>query len=85
MTLRGQVVIDLLPADVMADPASFLFARDFARGRGYLLLLRGITGDLLDAFPLRRIGLDLLELRWSPDLARGDAGPDCCRRPSGWC
>jgi hypothetical protein len=72
--LRGQVVIDLLLADVMADPAAFLFARDFARGRGYLLLLRGVTADLLEAFPLRRIGLDLLQLRFSPELARLDAG-----------
>ena len=71
--LRGQVVIDLLLADVMADPAAFVFARDFARGRGYLLLLRGVTSDLLDAFPLRRIGLDLLQLRFSPELARVDA------------
>jgi hypothetical protein len=72
--LRGQVVIDLLLADVMADPAAFLFARDFARGRGYLLALRGVTADLLDAFPLRRIGLDLLQLRFCPQLARLDAG-----------
>jgi hypothetical protein len=74
LVLRGQVVIDLLLADVVADPAAFMFARDFARGRGYLLLLRGVTADLLDAFPLRRIGLDLLQLRFSPELARLDAG-----------
>jgi hypothetical protein len=73
--LRGQVVLNLLPADVLADPAAFLFARDFARARCYRMLLRGLTGALLGAFPLRRIGLDLLELRWSPDLAGGDAGP----------
>ena len=60
---------DLLPADIVADPAAFLFARDFARARGYRLLLRGMTAELLGAFPLRRIGLDLLELRWSPVLA----------------
>lgn len=68
--LRGQVVIDLLPADIMADLPAFLFARDFARDRGYRLLLHGITADLLDMFPLRRIGLDLLRLHWSPELAR---------------
>ena len=70
--LRGHVVIDLLPADIMADPAAFLFARDFARDRGYRLLLHGITADLLEVFPLRRIGLDLLRLHWSPELARLD-------------
>ena len=67
--LRGQVVIELLLADVMADPAAFLFARDFAQGRGYLLLLRGVTAGLLEAFPLRRIGLDMLGLRFTPELA----------------
>jgi hypothetical protein len=76
MALRGQVVIDLLLADVMADPAAFLFARDFARGRGYLLLLYGVTAGLLEAFPLRPIGLDLLELIWSPELARLDPDRD---------
>ncbi len=70
--LRGQVVIDLLPADIMADPSAFLFARDFARDRGYRLLLHGITADLLEVFPLRRIGLDLMRLYWSPELARRD-------------
>lgn len=71
--LRGQVVIDLLPADIMADPSAFLFARDFARDRAYRLLLHGITADLLELFPLRRIGLDLLQLRWSPELTRRHA------------
>ena len=68
--LRGQPVLGLSPEDVIADPSSFLFARDFARARGYRLMLRGITAGLLDAFPLRRTGLDLLQLCWSPELAR---------------
>ena len=40
--LRGRVVIDMLPADVIADPAAYLFAREFAHARGYRLLLRGL-------------------------------------------
>ena len=78
-TLRGQVVIDLLPADIMADPAAFLFARDFAHDRGYRLLLRSVSVELLEVFPLRRIGLDLLSLRFTPELGRLDpdlAPPD---------
>jgi hypothetical protein len=70
--LRGQVVIDLLAADVMSDLPAFLFARDFAHGRGYRLLLRGLTAELLEVFPLPRIGLDLLQLPWSPELAHLD-------------
>ena len=69
---RGQVVIDLMPADIMADPSAFLFARDFAHDRGYRLLLCDLTAELVEVFPLRRIGLDLLSLRFSPELASLD-------------
>lgn len=68
--LRERVTLDLLPADMLSDPAAFLFARDFARSRGYRLLLRGVTPDLLEVFPLGRIGLDLMQLRWSDQLTR---------------
>jgi hypothetical protein len=64
--LRGQVTLDVLPADVMADPAAFLFARDFARARGYRLLLRNVSAEVLAVFPLARMGLDWIQLRWSP-------------------
>ena len=33
--LRGRVVVDLLPVDVLADPSAFVFARNFARARSY--------------------------------------------------
>ncbi len=70
--LRGQVTLDLLPADVLADPSAFLFARDFARARGYRLSLRSITAELLPVFPLARLGLDLLQLKWSAQLSTFD-------------
>jgi hypothetical protein len=68
-TLRGQVILDLLPADLMADAAAFRFARDFARARRYRLMLRGIGADLLDVFPRALAGVDLIQIEWSPDLA----------------
>lgn len=67
--LRGRVTIDLLPADLLSDIAAFLFARDFARTRGYRLLLRGMTPELLEVFPRQRMGLDLIQLRWSAAFA----------------
>ncbi len=70
--LRGHVVLDLAPADILSDPAAFVFARDFARSRGYRLMLRNVTADLLAVFQLGRIGLDLMELRWSDTLGRID-------------
>jgi hypothetical protein len=74
LALRGRVVLDLMPADVLADPAAFLFARDFAHARGYRLLLRAVT-ELLDVLPLALSGLDLLQLRWSPALEQVSALP----------
>lgn len=70
--LRCRVTLDLLAADILADLPSFLFARDFARSRGYRLLLRGVGADLLAAMPLGRLGLDLMQIRWSRELAQAD-------------
>lgn len=68
MGLRGHVTLGLLAADVLSDPAAFLFARDFASSRVYRLLLHGVTADLLPMFPVDRIGVDFLQLRWSDAL-----------------
>jgi len=66
--LRGRVTLGLLPGDILADPAAFLFARDFARARGYRLMLRLDAADLLTVMPIDRLGLDLLQLHWSRQL-----------------
>lgn len=68
--LRGQVTLDLLAADLMADPAAFRFARDFARARRYRLMLRGIGAGLMGTFPRELAGVDLVQLDWTPELAR---------------
>ena len=53
-----------------ADPAAFAFARDFARTRSYRLMLRGVDAALLPALAPERMEVDLVQLRWSPELAR---------------
>jgi hypothetical protein len=68
--LRGQVVLEMQPADVLADPAAFAFARGFAHARGYRLLLRGVTAKSLPLLCLPPMELDFVQLRWSPDLKR---------------
>ncbi len=65
-SLRGRVTLGLEPADILADLPSFQFARDFARVRGYRLLLRLPDCGLLPALPPARLGLDLVEIAWSP-------------------
>ncbi len=73
-TLRGRVVLALHPADVVADAASFAFARGFARARDYRLMLRDATPDLLAVLSPAALDLDYLVLPWSPDLPQR-AGP----------
>lgn len=69
--LRGQVVLELLPADIVADPASYVFARGFVRQRGYKLLLRGVDAELLPMLALDRLDPDYVALRWTPALMEG--------------
>jgi hypothetical protein len=67
--LRGDVLLDLLPADMLTDASAFAFARDFTRARGYRLVVRGVTAALLPVLPLTALGLDFLQLRFSASLA----------------
>lgn len=69
--LRGEVLLNLRPADILADPAAYRFAREFARARGYRIVLRGLTRALLSAFPLGPEGVDLLQFRFQPAYAEG--------------
>ena len=73
--LRGHVTIDLLPVDVLADPAAFTFARDFARARGYRLLMRLAAPSQLALLPAERLGVDLVQLRWTGALANWTPPP----------
>ena len=49
-SLRGKTVIEIHKVDVFSDMGAFLFARDFARERGYLLCLDGLTQHTLPFF-----------------------------------
>ena len=70
--LRGLVVLDLRPPDILSDLPAFLFARDFAQARNYRLLLHDVAADLPGLLALSRLGLDLVQVRWSPALAATD-------------
>ncbi|MBV8915921.1 MAG: hypothetical protein JOZ05_23135, partial [Acetobacteraceae bacterium] len=66
--LRGRVVLLLSPADVMADPAAFGFARNFARARQYRVGLAEVPSALLPLLSLPEIAVDFVVLRWSAEL-----------------
>ncbi len=68
---RGSIVIEIEKVDIFADISAYLFARDFARERGYRLCLDGMTRLTLPFIDRARLGLDLVKLFWSPDMADG--------------
>ncbi len=72
--LRGAAMLMLRPADILADPGAFLFARNFARARGYRLALAGATLKLLKLLDARAAGFDaiLMKLASQGQAARGD-------------
>ena len=68
---RGTIVIELQKVDIFSDLNAFLFARDFARERGYRICIDGVTVDSLPFIERGRLGIDLLKLAWDPSLAEG--------------
>src|SRR3546814_19609687 len=48
---------------------AYMFARDFMRERGYRICLDGLNHLTLQFIDRERLGLDLLKLIWTPDMA----------------
>jgi hypothetical protein len=65
---RAAVVVGTRAGDILADPAALAAARDLCRVRGFRTALVGAEPAVLSVLPPRRLGLDLLHLRWSPGL-----------------
>jgi hypothetical protein len=63
--------IELQKVDIFADLGAFLFARDFARERGYRICIDGVTVDSLPFIERGRLGIDLLKLAWDASLVEG--------------
>ena len=81
--LRGRIVLELSPADILADPAAFGFARNFARARQYRVALGTVTAAQLPLLNLPGLEMDFIRLRWSAELAAcGRVLPDCL--PARW-
>ena len=65
---RAAVAIGTRAEDVLADPAGFAAARDHCRAKGFRTALADTDASVLALLPPRRLGLDVLRLRWSPGL-----------------
>jgi len=64
----GTVVLELRIEDILGDIASFFFARDYVRQRGYRICIDGLTYDTLPLIRPSEIGADLLKLQWVDNL-----------------
>lgn len=70
--LRGRtpksMVVEFQPIDVFADLGSYMFARDFARERGYKVCLDALTYLTFPIMHRDELGLDLQKIHWSADI-----------------
>ena len=71
--LRGEVILTLRAADILAHSADFAFARNFARARLYRLALADVTAPLLGLLDAAAAGIDLLHVPLTPALPRAGA------------
>jgi hypothetical protein len=69
---RGEVVLNLRPADLLSDPPAFLFARNFVHSRGYRLALVGATLPQLQVLDLAACGFQYI---YAPLTAEAMAEP----------
>lgn len=80
------MVLELQPIDVFADLGSYMFARDFARERGYKICLDALTYLTFPIVHRDELGLDLQKIYWSADIVadvrneRRDALREAVRR-----
>jgi hypothetical protein len=74
VSLRGEVILNVRPADMLADPGAFLFASNFARSRLYRLALIGCTLPMLQVLDLAGSGFDYIQVKLAQDImARPEA------------
>ena len=65
---RGPLSIEIPSIEVLAEPADYMFARDFLKERGYKLILDCVKHLNLPLLDRQRFGFDFIKLIWSPNL-----------------
>ena len=68
MSLRGQIIINLCPADILSDLSGFTFARNFAHARQYRLGLASATLKTLGFMDVVAAGFDVVKVALCPEL-----------------
>ena len=67
-SMRGSVVIELQKIDIFSDLNAFLFAREFAKERGYRICIDGLTYNSVSFIDRERLGADMVKLIWDQEL-----------------
>jgi hypothetical protein len=75
-SLRGAVILCLTASDILADPGAYWFAAQFARSRGYRLLLRRASPALLSLLDAGAAALDYVQVKLTPEI---ENDPDSLR------
>lgn len=71
---RGTIMIELNVVDIFGDIGAFVFARDFARERGYRVCIDGLTHLTATFVDRTRLDVDMIKIYWSPDITEEPAG-----------
>jgi hypothetical protein len=66
--LRGSIVIELQKVDIFHDLNAYMFARDFAKERGYRICIDGLTHETMPFVNREKLGADMIKLVWQPNL-----------------
>ena len=67
-SMRGSVVIELQKIDIFSDLNAFLFAREFAKDRGYRICIDGLTYETVSFINREKLGADMIKLIWDQEL-----------------
>ncbi len=67
-SMRGSVVIELQKIDIFSDLNAFLFAREFAKDRGYRICIDGLTYNSVSFIDREKLGADMVKLIWDQEL-----------------
>lgn len=71
--VRKDQAIEFQAFDLVENATEMPFIRAFLRSRGYRLSVDGVDRDLFMLLDWDAMDVDVVKLRWSPDLAAGDA------------
>ena len=65
---RGTIALEIPVLEILRDIASYRFARDFVRERGYRISIDGLTHLTAPLMDREALGFDLMKIYWAPAM-----------------